>query len=297
MRVRKAVILAAGLGTRMLPASRVIPKEMLPVVDKPAIQLIVEEVVDSGITDIAIVVSPGRTTVLDHFRPAPELERHLEERGKRELLETVRATARLARITPIEQTRPLGLGHAVYQARNFAGGEPVAVLLPDDIVDGPRPLLRQILDVAERRDAPAVALLKVPAGEISKYGIVKASPVEPRLHRLTGMIEKPDPAKAPSDLAIIGRYVLTPEIFELLADARPGAGGEIQLTDALLRLSERRELYGYEFEGVRHDLGDRLGFLTAQIAFGLKRPDLADRLRTYLRSVIASWDRRPRAGQ
>ena len=289
MKVRKAVILAAGLGTRMLPASRVIPKEMLPVVDKPAIQVIVEEVAASGINDIAIVISPGRTTVLDQFRPARELEAHLEERGKRDLLEIVRASSRLARITPVEQDKPLGLGHAVYQAREFAAGEPLAVLLPDDIVDSDRPCLGQILTVAEQRDAAAVAMLAVPGSELSKYGIVEASRVEgwpdDRLYRLTGMVEKPPPEKAPSNFAIIGRYVLTPEIFDLLRETRPGAGGEIQLTDALLQLCRRREVYGYRFEGTRYDLGDRAGFVTAQVAFGLKRPDLADRLRAYLKSI------------
>lgn len=288
MKVRKAVILAAGLGTRMLPASRVIPKEMLPLVDKPAIQVIVEEVAASGIDDIAIVISPRRTTVLDQFRPAPELESHLEKRGKRDLLELVRASTNLARITSVEQKKPLGLGHAVLQTREFTGGEPFAVLLPDDIVDSARPCLKQILEVAERRDAPAVALLKVPASELSKYGIVEATRVEQRLYRLTGMAEKPELEKAPSDFAIIGRYVLTPDIFETLQETRPGAGGEIQLTDGLLKLCKRREFYGYEFEGTRYDLGDLAGFLTAQIAFGLKRPDLADRLRAYLKSVASS---------
>jgi UTP--glucose-1-phosphate uridylyltransferase len=291
MKVRKAVIVAAGLGTRMLPASRVIPKEMLPVVDKPAIQMIVEEVAAPGITDIGIVVSPNRTTVLEQFRPVPELENHLESRGKRDLLEVVRACCRLARITQINQDKPLGLGHAVYQARDFAAGEPIAVLLPDDIIDNAkRPCLRQILDASERFDAPAVALLRLPQSELSKFGIVEASRVDDhddRTYRLSGMIEKPPPGKAPSDLAIIGRYVLPAEVFDLLRDTKPGAGGEIQLTDALMTLSRRRDVYGYEFEGTRYDLGDRLGFLMAQVAFGLNRPDLADRLRAYLRSITS----------
>jgi len=285
MKVRKAVIVAAGFGTRMLPASRVIPKEMLPVVDTPAIQLIVEEVVASGIDDIAIVISPGRTTVLDHFAPAPELEGYLEERGKHDLLQVVRATSKLARITPVEQREPLGLGHAVMQARDFAAGQPFAVILPDDIIDAKTPCLRQILEVAERHDTPALALLRVARSELSKYGIVEAHRLEDRLYRLTAMVEKPQPGSAPSDLAIMGRYVLTPEVFDLLRVTRPGAGGEIQLTDALLELCRRRAVYGYEFEGTRYDVGDRAGFLIAQIALGLKRPDLADRLRTYLRSI------------
>jgi UTP--glucose-1-phosphate uridylyltransferase len=285
MRVRKAVILAAGFGTRMLPATRVIPKEILPVVDTPAIQVVVEEIVRSGIRDIVIVVSPGKETVLKQFAPAPELESYLEERNKRELLEQVRAGARLANISSVEQASPLGIGHAVMQARKAIGNEPFAVLLPDDIFDSDPPCLRQLLDAAERQDGPVVALLKVPRSELSKYGICESKQVAPRLHQLTGMVEKPPPDKAPGGFAIMGRYVLPPEIFEVIEQVKPGAGGEIQLTDALLGLSKRRPLYGYEFEGTRYDLGDRFGFLTAQIGFGLKRPDLADRLRTYLKTI------------
>jgi len=288
MKVRKAVILAAGFGTRMLPASKAIPKEILPVVDTPAIQLVVEEVVRSGIRDIIMVISPGKTAVLNHFQPVPELERALEEREKQELLDLVRATSDLADITAVEQSSPLGIGHAVLQARDKVGNEPFAVLLPDDIFDADPPCLRQLLDVAAAEDGPVVALMKVPRSEVSKYGIVEARALGGRRFHLTGMVEKPPVEQAPSDLAIIGRYILPPEIFSILAQAKPGTGGEIQLTDALLVLSRRRKLYGYEFEGVRYDLGDRLGFLTAQIGFGLKRPDLADKLRAYLRSVISS---------
>src|SRR6266481_1703468 len=240
MKVRKAVIVAAGMGTRMLPASKVIPKEILPVVDKPAIQIVVEEAVASGIEEIVVVISPGRTTVVDHFDPAPEA----------------------------------------------VDDEPFAVMLPDDIFDSKRPCLRQLLDVAESEDAPVVALLKVARSEIPKYGIVVAKPVRPRLYELSGMVEKPPAEKAPSDLAIMGRYVLTPDIFPLLADGKPGAGGEIQLTDALLELAKRRKLYGYEFEGARYDLGDKAGFIAAQVRFGLKRPELADSLRAYLKSAL-----------
>lgn len=288
MKVRKAVILAAGFGTRMLPATRVIPKELLPVVDTPAIQVVVEEVVRSGIRDIAMVISPGKNAVLNQFAPAPELERFLEERGKFDLLELVRASSRMAKITPVEQKSPLGIGHAVMQARSVIGNEPFAVLLPDDIFDSEPPCLRQLLDAAERNDAPVVALLRVAKSEISKYGIVESQPAGPRLHRLTGMVEKPSADKAPSEFAIMGRYVLPPEIFGILENAKPGTGGEIQITDALLALSRQRPLYGYEFEGVRYDLGDRLGFLIAQIGYGLKRPDLAARLRSYLKMVVAS---------
>jgi len=288
MKVRKAVILAAGLGTRMLPASKVIPKEILPVVDRPAIQVVVEEAVASGIEEIVLVLSPGRTTVLEHFRPAVELEWHLEQRGKDDVLESVRRTNDLTRFTTAWQKEPLGLGHAVLQAREAVGNEPFAAILPDDIFDCARPCLRQLLDVAEHENAPTVALMRVPQSEISKYGIVEVKPMRARLYELLGMVEKPPIEQAPSDFAILGRYVLTPDIFSLLAEGQPGAGGEIQLTDALMALTKRRKLYGYEFEGTRYDLGDRVGFITAQIGFGLKRPELADRLRAWLKSALVS---------
>ena len=288
MKVRKAVIVAAGMGTRMLPASKVIPKEILPVVDKPAIQIVVEEAVASGIEEIILVLSPGRTTVLEHFQTAPELERLLERRLKQDLLDVVRYTNSLARFSTAYQHEPLGLGHAVLQSREAVGDEPFAVILPDDIFDGPRPCLRQLIDVAEQDDVPVVALTRVPQSELSKYGIVEVKAVRPRVHQLVGMVEKPPIDQAPSDLAIMGRYVLTPDIFPLLAAGKPGAGGEIQLTDGLLALSARRKLYGYEFEGARYDLGDRVGFITAQIGFGLKRAELADRLRAYLKTVLSS---------
>jgi UTP--glucose-1-phosphate uridylyltransferase len=286
MKVRKAVIVAAGLGTRMLPASKVIPKEILPVVDKPAIQVVVEEIVASGVDEIVLVLSPGRTLTHEHFQPVDELERQLEQRGKHELLEVMRRTNRLAKFELAWQSEPLGLGHAVLQAREAIGNEPFAVILPDDIFDSERPCLRQLLDVAEAEDAPVVALMRVGRSDLSKYGIVELNPVRPRLYQLLGMVEKPEPDKAPSDFAIIGRYVLTPEIFDFLEKGVPGAGGEIQLTDGLLKLSARRRLLGLEFSGVRYDLGDRVGFLTAQIGFGLKRPELADSLRDWLETAL-----------
>ncbi len=288
MKVRKAVILAAGMGTRMLPASKVISKEMLPVVDTPAIQVVVEEAVASGIEEVIIVTSPGKTLVLDQFEKAMELEHHLEARGKGDILSMLRKSNHPVKITPAEQAEPLGLGHAVLQSRAAVGAEPFAVMLPDDIFDCPRACLRQLLDAAESNDAPVVALLKVARSEISKYGIVDAKAAGERLFELRGMVEKPAPEKAPSDFAIMGRYVLTPEIFDLLAQGKPGAGGEIQLTDALMALAQRRRIFGYEFEGIRYDLGDRVGFISAQVGFGLKRPELAERLRAYLRSVICS---------
>jgi UTP--glucose-1-phosphate uridylyltransferase len=288
MKVRKAVIVAAGMGTRMLPASKVIPKEILPVIDKPAIQIVVEEAIASGIEEVIIVTSPGKETVLEHFEPNAELERHLEVRGKHDILEIVRRSNRPVKITRAVQSQPLGLGHAVLQARAAVGDEPFALMLPDDIFDCAEPCLRQLLDVAEARAAPVVALLQVARSEISKYGIVEAKTAGPRLHELKGMVEKPSPEKAPSNLAIMGRYVLTPDIFDLLERGEPGSGGEIQLTDALMELAQRRTIYGLEFEGIRYDLGDRAGFVAAQVGFGLKRPDMADTLRAYLRSFIAS---------
>ncbi|HVN89274.1 MAG TPA: UTP--glucose-1-phosphate uridylyltransferase [Candidatus Binataceae bacterium] len=288
MKVRKAVIVAAGMGTRMLPASKVVPKELLPVVDKPAIQVVVEEAVESGIEEIVLLLGPGKEALRQHFEPAPLLERHLEQRSKRDLLEIVHKTNHLAKFTIAWQNEPLGLGHAVLCAREAVGNESFAVILPDDIFDCPRPCLRQMLDVAEPADAPTVALLRVARSELSKYGIVAVNPAGTRRFELTGMVEKPPIDKAPSEFAIMGRYILTPDIFDLLAQVRPGAGGEIQLTDGLMALAQRRKLYGYEFEGIRYDLGDRVGFLTAQIGFGLKRPELADSLRAWLKTTLAS---------
>jgi UTP--glucose-1-phosphate uridylyltransferase len=288
MKVRKAVIVAAGLGTRMLPASKVIPKEILPVVDKPAVQIVVEEAVASGIEEIVLLLGPGKETLLDHFKPAEPLERQLESRGKLDLLELVRKINQLARFTTAWQYEPLGLGHAVLQARDAVGNEPFAAILPDDIFDSARPCLRQLLDAAESVAAPVVSLMRVPPNDIPKYGIVSIKPAGSRLFELTGMVEKPPIEQAPSDFAIMGRYVLTPDIFDLLAHIKPGAGGEIQLTDALLALSRKRKLYGYEFEGTRYDLGDRVGFLTAQIGYGLKRPELADKLRDWLTRALGN---------
>jgi UTP--glucose-1-phosphate uridylyltransferase len=292
MKVRKAVIVAAGLGTRMLPASKVIPKEILPVVDKPALQVVVEEAVASGIEEIVLVLSPNRTIGLEHFQPARELEHHLELRGKHDVLANLRQTNQLARFTAAWQDQPLGLGHAVLQAREAIGTEPFAVMLPDDIFDSERPCLRQLLDMSEAENAPAVALMRVARSELPKYGIVDVRPARPRLYELRGMVEKPPAEEAPSDFAIVGRYVLTPDIFDLLSRGRPGAGGEIQLTDGLLELNKRRKMFGYEFEGTRYDLGDRIGYLTAQIGFGLKRPELADNLRDWLRMALGADERR-----
>lgn len=289
MKVRKAVIVAAGLGTRMLPASKVVPKEILPVVDRPAIQLVVEEAALSGIEEIIFVISPGRTTVVDHFGPVPDLEIHLAARGKHDLLDELSRLAKLGvKFTTVEQPKPLGLGHAVLCARDAVGDEPFAVMLPDDIFDCERPCLAQLMDVAAREGGPVVALLDVAPSEVSKYGIVDVERRGERLYRIVAMVEKPAPGKAPSSFAIMGRYLLPPGIFELLAQGRPGSGGEIQLTDSLAELARTGVFYGYEFEGTRYDLGDPFGFLTAQVGFGLKRADLADRFRAYLKTVIST---------
>jgi UTP--glucose-1-phosphate uridylyltransferase len=272
----------------MLPVTKVVPKEMLPVVDTPAIQLVAQEAAESGIEEIIFVISPGKTSLIDHFAPAPELERALEEREKRELLDLVQSVRNLARINAVEQHQPLGLGHAVLQAKNAVGNEPFVVMLPDDIFDCKPPLLRQLLDVAEENDSPAIALLHVALSDVSKYGIVAANKLSAYRYRITGMVEKPAPQHAPSQLAIMGRYVLSPEIFDLLQHAKPGVGGEIQLTDVLLGLAQRRALYGYEIACPRYDLGDRAGFVLAQVAYALKRPELADSLRPRLRELLSS---------
>jgi UTP--glucose-1-phosphate uridylyltransferase len=264
---------------------------MLPVVDKPALQVVVEEAVASGIEEIVLVLSPNRTIGLEHFQPAAELERHLERRGRHDLLESLRQTNQLARFTAAWQHQPLGLGHAVLQAREAIGDEPFAIMLPDDIFDSERPCLRQLLDAGETENAPTVALMRVARSEIPKYGIVDVSPTRPRVYELRGMVEKPPIEEAPSDFAIVGRYLLTPDIFDMLAQVRPGAGGEIQLTDGLLALNKKRQMFGYEFEGTRYDVGDRIGYLTAQIGFGLKRPELADNLRAWLRMALGPDDR------
>ncbi len=286
MKVRKAVIVAAGLGTRMLPASKVIPKEILPVVDTPAIQIVAEEAIASGIEEIILVVSPRCTLVLDHFKPAEDLEYQLARKGKHGLLEMLRKTNNPARFRIAHQQEPLGLGHAVLQARRAVGDEAFAVMLPDDIFDGPKPCLGQLIDAARERQAPVVALLRVERSEAPKYGMAGVRPAGPRLYELTGMVEKPPPEKAPGEFAIMGRYVLTPDVFDALAAVKPGAGGEIQLTDGLLALGRRRKIYGHEFEGVRYDLGDRVGYITAQVGFGLKRPEMADRLRHCLEALL-----------
>jgi len=289
-RVRKAVFPAAGLGTRFLPATKAQPKEMLPLVDKPLIQYGVEEAIRSGIQNILIITGRGKSAIEDHFDVSFELEQALEKRNKRELLATVREISDMVDIAYIRQKEALGLGHAVLRARDMVGSEPFAVVLSDDVIEAEVPCLRQLLDVYELFGASVIALMEVPAEEVSAYGIVDAEPVHhngcgDRLYRIHNLIEKPRPSEAPSRLAIIGRYVLTPEIFPSLEAIEPGSLGEIQLTDGLRHLLGSRPIYGYRFEGRRYDAGDKLGFLKATVEFALRRSDLGGAFREYLKSL------------
>ncbi len=284
--IRKAVFPAAGLGTRFLPATKAQPKEMLPLVDKPLIQYVVEEAIASGVDNIIIITGRGKNAIEDHFDTAFELERMLEERGKTDLLEEAQQVASMANFAFIRQKQALGLGHAVLVSQPVVGDEPFAVMLGDDIIDSEVPCLRQMIDVYERFDgSPVIALQEVEGDAISRFGVIAGEEIEPNVFRISDMVEKPRREDAPSNLAIIGRYVLTPDVFPLLAATTPGAIGEIQITDALRRLAEQRPFYGYRFTGKRYDAGDKLGFLMATVEFGLKRQDLGEAFRQYLKSL------------
>jgi UTP--glucose-1-phosphate uridylyltransferase len=284
-KIRKAVFPAAGLGTRFLPATKASPKEMLPLVDKPLIQYVVEEAVDSGIESIIIVTGRGKSAIEDHFDISFELENMLRERGKEELFDAARSVSELARISYVRQKQALGLGHAILQAKDFVEGEPFAVMLADDIVDAEVPALKQMLAVYEETGAPVLGTMQVEGEAISRFGVLDAEEVRPGVFRVRDMVEKPRFEDAPSDLAIIGRYILTPDIFEEIERTEPGAGGEIQITDAMRALLKKREFYAVRFEGTRHDAGDKLGFLIATVEFALKRPDLGPQFREYLRTL------------
>lgn len=284
-RVRKAVFPAAGLGTRFLPATKASPKEMLPLVDKPLIQYVVEEAVASGIESIIIVTGRGKSAIEDHFDISFELEQLLRERGKDEVLRQVHAVSEMARISYVRQREALGLGHAILQARDFVEGEAFAVMLADDIVDAQVPALKQMLDVYEKYDAPVIGTMTVEGEAISRFGVIDAEEVGAGVYKIKDMVEKPPFKEAPSDLAIIGRYILTPDIFTEIEQTRPGAGGEIQITDAMRSLLKKRPFYAVRFQGTRHDAGDKLGFLVATVEFALKRPDLAPDFIEYLRSL------------
>lgn len=290
LKVRKAVFPAAGLGTRFLPATKAQPKEMLPLVDKPLIQYGVEEAVHSGIHNMIIVTGRGKTAIEDHFDVSFELEHMLETRGKRELLAEVRSITSMIDVSYVRQKEALGLGHAVLRAKEMVGPEPFAVVLADDVIDSEIPCLRQLLDIYEFYGASVLALMEVDGPGISAYGVVDADPVSHnglggRLYRIHNLVEKPKAAQAPSNLAIIGRYILTPEIFSSIEAIDPGSGGEIQLTDALKHLLRNRPIYGLKFDGKRYDAGDKLGFLQATVEIAMKRHDLGGPFRQYLKSL------------
>ncbi len=289
-KVRKAVFPAAGLGTRFLPATKAQPKEMLPIVDKPIIQYGVEEALHSGIQNIIIVTGRGKSAIEDHFDVSFELEYLLESRNKKHLLSIVHGISDMINVSYIRQKEALGLGHAVLRAMELVGDEPFSVVLADDLIDSETPCLRQLLDVYAFFGAPVLAVMEVPRESISSYGCIDAEPVHhngtsDRVYRIRDLVEKPDASVAPSNLAIIGRYVLTPEIFNSLQAIEPGSGGEIQLTDALKHLLRSRPIYAYRFEGTRYDAGDKLGFLKATVEYALRRHDLGAAFREYLKEL------------
>ena len=287
-KVRKAVFPAAGLGTRFLPATKAQPKEMLPLVDKPIIQYGVEEAVAAGCDQIIIVTGRGKSAIEDHFDVSYELEKMLEERGKTDLLKIVRQISDLIHIAYVRQKEALGLGHAVLTARELVGDEPFAVLLADDVIDAEVPCLKQLMDVFNKTQCSILATQVVEGPGISAYGVLDGKPVpgsNGKLYEVVSLVEKPRAEEAPSNLAVIGRYILTPTVFETLSDIKAGAGGELQLTDGLRQLLKKEKIYGYVFEGKRHDTGDKLGFLKATVEFALKRPDLGGPLRQYLKSL------------
>jgi len=285
-KIRKAVFPAAGLGTRFLPATKASPKEMLPLVDKPLIQYGVEEAVASGIESILIITGRDKAAIEDHFDISFELEHVLKERGKQEAFEQVRRISEIANISYIRQKQALGLGHALYQAKDFVGDEPFAVILPDDVMDAETPALKQLIEVYEKYDAPVMATMQIAGEAISRFGVIDAVEVESNVFKIRDVVEKPKFEDAPSDMAVIGRYIFTPELFDAIAQTKPGAGGEIQVADAIrILLEKNRPYYAVKLDGVRHDAGDKLGFLIATVEFALKREDLGADFRDYLKSL------------
>ncbi len=288
MKITKAVIPAAGLGTRFLPATKAVPKEMLPIVDTPTLQYIIEEAANSGIEDILIITGRGKRAIEDHFDKSYELENELARASKTEYLENLEYISSLANIHYVRQKQALGLGHAIHCAKSFVGDSPFAVLLGDDIVRAERPCLRQMIDVYEKYESTVLGVQEVATEDISKYGIVNAVPVEKNIYRVRGMVEKPDPKDAPSNIAVLGRYIITPEIFNLLENTRPGAGGEIQLTDALCALAQLQPMYCYTFEGKRYDVGSKIGFLQATVEYALARKDIGAQFKEYLKTILGA---------
>ena len=289
-KVRKAIIPAAGLGTRFLPATKAQPKEMLPIVDKPTLQYIIEEAVQSGIEEILIITGRNKKSIEDHFDKSVELELELESKGKKELLEIVRGISNMINIHYIRQKEPKGLGDAICCAKHFIGNEPFAVMLGDDIVDSKVPCLRQLMNEYEEYKTTILGVQNVPIEETNKYGIVAGKHIEDNIYKVKDLVEKPDITKAPSNMAILGRYIITPNIFPILESIPAGKGGEIQLTDGLKELAKKEAMYAYVFEGRRYDVGDKLGFLEATIDYALKRYELKDDLINYMREKVNEFD-------
>lgn len=292
MSVKKAVIPAAGWGTRFLPATKAQPKEMLPLVDKPAIQYVVEEAVASGIDTILIITGRGKRAIEDHFDYSPELETYLQERGDRHLAEVIKKIPDMAHIHYLRQKEPKGLGHAVLCAERFVGYEPFAVLLGDDLIESDPPCLKQMLRIQERLGGSVIAVREVAEAEVSRYGIIEGKKLEEGLYKVEDLVEKPRPGEAPSRLAVIGRYILSPTIFGLLRETEPGFGGEIQLTDGLQRLCQLEPVYAYMFAGRRYDIGDKLGYLQAIVEMALARTDLGDAFQKYLATLMRGREQR-----
>jgi len=286
MKLRKAIIPAAGLGTRFLPATKAQPKEMLPIVDKPTLQYIIEEAVQSGIEEILIITGRNKKSIEDHFDKSVELELELESKGKYELLEEVRKISDLVNIHYIRQKEPKGLGHAILCAKSFIGHEPFAVMLGDDIVENEKPCLRQMIEIYEQYKTTILGVQEIPSRDVDKYGIVDGKLIEDQVYKVRGLVEKPSVEEAPSNIAILGRYVITPAIFDILEQTEPGKGGEIQLTDALKELAQREAMYAFMFEGRRYDVGDKLGFLQATVEMALRRQDLRQEFLDYLVKVV-----------
>lgn len=285
MKIKKAVIPAAGLGTRFLPATKAIPKEMLPIVDKPTIQYIVEEVIASGIEDVLIITGRNKGSIEDHFDRAYELEDNLEKNHKEEMLEEVRKISKMINIHTVRQKDPLGLGHAVYCAKSFVGNEPFAVLLGDDIVDSQKPCLKQMIEMFEEYNSTILGVQPVGWENVNKYGIVSGTKLNDKMYSVNDLVEKPSADKAPTNIAILGRYIITPKIFEILENTKKGVGGEIQLTDGLKDLCNIEDVFAYIFEGRRYDVGSKIGFLEATVDFALKRDDLRDSFKSYLSKI------------
>ena len=290
-RVRKAIIPAAGLGTRFLPATKAQAKEMLPIVDKPTLQYIIEEAIESGIEEILIVTGRSKKSIEDHFDRSVELELELEQKGKTEMLEMVQDISNMVNIHYIRQKEPKGLGHAVHCAKSFIGNEPFAVLLGDDIVDAETPCLKQMIDAYDEYKTSILGVQEVAKENVDKYGILDVKYIEDRVYKVKDMVEKPSVEDAPSNIAILGRYIITPEIFNILENQEAGKGGEIQLTDALQTLATKEAIYAYNFEGRRYDVGDKLGFLEATVDFALKRPELRDELEAFIKEKAACIER------